>query len=149
MEELTLRKCPGGYKRDDVNHYVASLVAKYEKEIADAQKEAENARCENAALTKQNAELFRKVEQLEADRDSVSRAVIAAQQQADLICEEAKRKGDALLQEKAEEVAQTERTLQRLQGEIRSLRLAATAAIRKYERELNAISVQDDEDEDI
>ncbi len=148
MEELTLRKCPGGYKREDVTAYIASVVAKYEKEVSAARADAEAMRRENESLVKENAKLFENVQKLEAERDSVSRAVISAQKEADAIRAEAARDGEALLAEKAAEARQTESALARTKKEIHSLRLAAAAAARRYEEALGDILGDIDEDEE-
>ncbi len=151
MEELQLRKTMGGYKREDVTAYIASLVKKYEEQLLKAGEETVAARAEAAAAEKENAKLFEKLQNLEAERDSVSRAVISAQREAEKILEEAREKGEALVAEKEEAVTRMEKKLSALRTEIRSLRLSAAAALRKYEATLGELvppSQEDDEEEE-
>ncbi len=151
MEELQLRKTMGGYKREDVTAYIASLVKKYEEQLLKAGEETAAARAEAAAAAKENAKLFEKLQSLEAERDSVSRAVISAQREAEKILEEAEEKGRALVSEKEEAVRRMEGKLSALRADIRSLRLSAAAALRKYEGTLGELvpqSREEDEDED-
>ena len=148
MDTLSLRKCPGGYKKQDVTAYIETLVQKYETELSAVRQDMEEMRRENAALVKENAKLFGNIEKLEAERDSVSRAVIAAQKEADAIRAEAARDGEALLAESSAAAKKMEAEMARTKSEIRSLRLAAAASARRYEAELGDILGNDDEDEE-
>lgn len=149
MEELQLRKTMGGgYKREDVTEYVDTLVKKYEDLLDAAKKEAEEARAEAEAAVKENAKLFEKLHILEAERDSVSRAVISAQREADKILQEAKAEADALLREKQLEISRMDSELFSVRSEIHSLRLSAAAALRRYESSLADIVPDADEDEE-
>lgn len=148
MEELQLRKTMGGYKREDVTAYIASLVKKYEEQLLKASGETAAARAEAEAAEKENAKLYEKLQKLEAERDSVSRAVISAQREAEKILEEAREKGEALVAEKEEAVSRLERKLSTLRMEIRSLRLSAAAALRKYEGSLGELVPQAQEEDE-
>lgn len=148
MEELQLRKTMGGYKREDVTLYIDSLVKKYEELLLAEKEETRAARAEAEAAAKENAALFEKLSALEAERDSVSRAVISAQREADKILADAKCKGDALVLEKEQEVLRVEGQLAALRAEIHTLRLSAAAALRKYENSLADIVPNVDEDEE-
>ena len=139
MEELQLRKTLGGYKRDDVIQYIDALVKKYEARLLEEQKETASAKAQVKAALSENASLFEKVTALEGERDSVSRAVIAAQKEADATLAQAREKGDALILEKEQEVVRMEGKLAALQSEIHSLRLSAAAALRKYEGTLREL----------
>lgn len=148
MEELQLRKTMGGYKREDVLAYVGELVKKYEGLLETERAETKAARAEADAAAAENAKLFEKITALEAERDSVSRAVIAAQREADVILADAKTKADGILREKEQEAMRVEGQMMSLKGEIRTLRLSAAAALRKYESALSEISDTCDEDEE-
>lgn len=143
-----LRKCPGGYKRDDVVAYIESLVKKYEKALEAAHQEKEDVRREMEAMTKENATLFKRLQEMEAERDSVSRAVISAQKEAEQIREAARAEGAEYLAQKAKEAEETEEEMRRLRREIRTMRLSAAAAIRKYEASLAELTKgMEDEEE--
>jgi len=148
MEELQLRKTMGGYKREDVTRYVDALVKKYEALLHAEKEETAAARAETEAAIKENATLFEKLSALEAERDSVSRAVISAEREAEKILADAKEKGEALLREKEQEVVRVEGQLAALRAEIHTLRLSAAAALRKYENSLADIVPNMDEDEE-
>ncbi len=149
MQELQLRKSMGGYKREDVTAYIDALVKKYEGLLQTAQEDTKAAKAEADAAAKENAKLFEKISGLEAERDSVSRAVISAQREADKILAEAKEKGDAMIREKEQEVVRMEGNLAALRAEIHSLRLSAAAALRRYENSLaDIVPNVDDEDEE-
>lgn len=148
MEIGNLRKCPGGYKRDDVIAYIEGLVQKYEEAIKSAQTENENARREMEAMTKENAELYKRIRVMEEERETVSRAVISAQKEADDIRAAARLEGEAIIAEKQEEAAKAEEEMHRLRRDIRTMRLSAAAAIRKYETALAALSADAEDDEE-
>lgn len=146
--DVQLRKTMGGYKREDVTEYIDSLVQKYEKQLSFAREETEAAKREAEAAMQENASLFKKLSTLTEERDSVSRAVIAAQKEADAILENARLEGEALLNAKKEEVRFEEEKLQALRNEIRTMRLSASASLRKYEAALGEISMLSDDEEE-
>lgn len=146
--DVQLRKTVGGYKREDVIRYIDSLVQKYESQLSFAREETEAAKRESEAALKENASLFKKLSTLTEERDSVSRAVIAAQREADDILEQAREGAKKLMEEKKAEVRREEERLTALRNEIRTLRLSAAAALRKYEAALGEISVASDVEED-
>jgi len=146
--DVQLRKTMGGYKREDVIEYIDSLVQKYEKQLSFAREETEAAKREAEAAMQENASLFKKLSTLTEERDSVSRAVIAAQKEADAILENARLEGEALLNAKKEEVRAEEEKLQALRNEIRTMRLSASASLRKYEAALGEISMLSDDEEE-
>lgn len=139
MVETQLRKTMGGYKRADVQSYIDALVQKYEKELECAREEAATAGRETEAALRENAKLFEELSALRAERDSVSRAVIAAQKEADEILTRAREEGEQLLEKKRAEIKSEEERLSDLREEIRSLRLSAAASLRKYEASLGEI----------
>ena len=139
MGEVQLRKTIGGYKRKDVTAYLESLVKKYEDLLEQERAETKAAKAEAEAAIRENAGLFEKVTALEAERDSVSRAVISAQREAEKILEEARQKGEAMILEKEQEVLKMEGNLVNLQAEIHSLRLSAAASLRKFEGTLASL----------
>ena len=147
MEDLQLRKTMGGYKREDVVLYIESLVKKYEGLLCEEKEETRAARAEAEAAIKENAALAQKLSALEAERDSVSRAVISAQREADKILADAAEKGAALVWEKEQEVVRTEEKIAALRSEIHTLRLSATAALRRYEKSLAELVPEGEEEE--
>ena len=146
--DLQLRKTMGGYKREDVLQYIDSLVQKYENQLSLAREETEAAKRESEAAMQENASLFQKLNTLTEERDSVSRAVIAAQKEADGILEKARRDGEALMEAKKAEVREEEEKLQALKREIHSMRLSAAASLRKFEAALGEIPVFSDADDE-
>ncbi len=147
MEDLQLRKTMGGYKREDVVLYIESLVKKYEDLLEEEKEETRAARAEAEAAMQENAVLSQKLRALEAERDSVSRAVISAQREADKILADAEEKGAALVQEKEQEAIRTEERIAALRSEIHTLRLSATAALRRYEKSLTELVPEGAEEE--
>ena len=146
--DVQLRKTVGGYKRDDVIRYIESLVQKYESQLSAAREEVEEAKRESEAALLENASLFQKLSTLTEERDSVSRAVIAAQKEADGILEKARAEGEKLLEEKQAEVRREEEKLMAIRNEIRTMRLSASASLRKYEAALGEISAASDDEDD-
>ncbi len=145
MEELQLRKTMGGYKRDDVKAYIEALVKKYEDLLSEAQENLEAAKAELDAACAENAGLFEKVRAFEEERDSVSRAVISAQREAEKILAEAREKGEALVSEKEAEAREVSEKAEKIREDIRNLRVGAAAALRNYEGALRAMLPADGE----
>lgn len=147
MDEVQLRKTMGGYKRADVTAYVEALTKKYEAQLMEARETFLAARADADAAIAENAKLFEKIASLEAERDSVSRAVISAQREADKILEEARQKAEALLLEKELELTKANAEIARVYADIHTLRLSAAAALRKYESALSALDKEAAEEE--
>ncbi|MBE7024681.1 MAG: hypothetical protein E7408_01330 [Ruminococcaceae bacterium] len=147
MEELQLRKTMGGYKREDVASYIDAMVKRYEDMLVQEQEATKAAKAEAAAAVQENAKLFARVSEMESERDSVSRAVIAAQREADALLEAAREKGKEIVLEKEKEAVQLEEQMTALRNEIRTLRLQAAAALRRYEATLTTL-VPDGDDEE-
>lgn len=145
MEELQLRKTMGGYKRDDVKAYIEALVKKYEDLLTEAREALEAAKAESDAAAKENARLFEKVRALEEERDSVSRAVISAQREAEKILSDAREKGDAIIAEKEAEAKKVSEKADKIREDIRNLRVGAAAALRNYEGALRTMLPDDGE----
>lgn len=148
MEELQLRKTMGGYKREDVTAYIDALVKKYEEQLSREQEATKAARADADAAVQENAKLFEKLSALEAERESVSRAVISAQREADALLEDARAKGEAIIREKEQEAVRLEGKMAALKSEIHTMRLQAAAALRKYEGALADLAPEEDEDEE-
>ena len=148
MEELQLRKTVGGYKRDAVKAYIEALVKKYEDLLSESAEALEAAKAEADAACKENAALFEKVRKLEEERDSVSRAVISAQREAEKILEEAEEKGGKIVAEKEAEAKKLSDKANDIRQEIRTLRLGAAAALRKYEGALGAMLPEEATDDE-
>ena len=147
MEELQLRKTMGGYKREDVVAYIDTMVQQYEGMLEREQEATKAARAEAAAAAQENAKLFAKVTEMEAERDSVSRAVISAQREADALLEAAREKGEQIILDKEKEADKLREQMTALKNEIRTLRLQAAAALRRYEATLTGL-VPDGGDEE-
>lgn len=136
MENIKLKKGLFGYKKKYVNAYISSLVEKYEKEISEYQEENVSLKKQNAVLFDENAETFKKLTELETERDYISKAVISAELRAEKVMEETAEEMEKLKANKMAEIAVANEELEKLREQINSLKASAVATLRKYESQM-------------
>jgi len=138
--EKKLRRRLWGFKKKDVLNYIDTLVSDYEKSIEEYKEDAENFKKQNQTLISENAELFKKVSDLESEREYISKAVISAELRAKKVLEDANAEAEALREKKEAELNATNEEILSLKTQIRTLKLAAVATLRKYEAQFDEIT---------
>ena len=136
MENRKLRKRLFGYRKKDVNAYIAELVSKYEKEISVKEEECIALKNQNKTLVEENAEIFAKLTELEGEREYVSKAVISAEVRAKEVKEDTEEEMATLKANKLAEIALANEELEKLRQQINALKLSAVATLREYENQM-------------
>lgn len=139
MEGKPFGKGLFGYKKKDVMQYIENLTAEYENKLAEKEEDIKEVKRQNQTLAAENADLFRKVKEYEAEREHISNAVISAEIRAAKVLEEAKKEADNLLAQKNLELQNTQAEIDELKAQITSLKLAAVATVRKYEAQFEKL----------
>ena len=134
-----LRKALFGYSKKDVTEYISSIVNDYEKVIEEQQTEISDIKRQNQTLISENAESFKKLEELLKEREYVSKAVISAELRAKKVMEDTEKEMATLKANKAAEIALAEEELRKLKDNINSLKLSAVATLKKYEAQMNEL----------
>ena len=133
----TIRKGLFGYKKDDVTAYIDSIISDYEKVIEEQKKEISEVKSQNQTLIAENAESFKKLEELQKERDAVAKAVISAELRAKKIIEDAEEEAATIKANKAAEIALAEEELKKMKENIN------VATLKKYEAQMDDL-VDDD-----
>ena len=139
MENKVLKTRLFGYSKKGVTSYVDTLVTQYEKKLQEYSDETDKFKKENKTLMEENQELFARITELEREREYISRAVIAAEQQAQKIIEDANQAAEKMKNETYADLEETRNETESLREQIKTLKLKAVAAIRKYETQLDEI----------
>lgn len=134
-----IRKALFGYKKKDVTEYIDSLVSDYEKVIEEQKNEIADMKRQNQTLIAENSESFKKLEELQKERDYVSKAVISAELRAKKVMEDTEKEMATLKANKAAEIALAEEELKKLKESINSLKLSAVATLKKYEAQMDEL----------
>ena len=137
METPKLKKGLFGYKKKAVTEFVEDLVAKYEQTIANQKEEIAQIKKQNQTLIAENGESFKKLRELEAERDYVSKAVISAEKRAESVMEETEKEMATLKANKMAEIAMANEELEKLKEQIASLKQSAVATLKKYEAQMD------------
>lgn len=136
MENKKLKKGLFGFKKKSVNAYLADLCDKYEKKLLEQQEENAALKKQNAVLTEENADSFKKLCELEAEREYISKAVISAEQRAKKVMEDTQEEMATLKANKMAEIALANEELEKLKQQISELKASAVATLRKYESQM-------------
>lgn len=139
MENQKLKRGLFGFRKKHVNLYIATLCEKYEKELSEKSEENAALKKQNMVLTEENAESFKKLCELEAEREYISKAVISAEQRAKKVMEETEEEMATLKANKMAEIALANEELEKLREQINTLKASAVATLRKYESQMDSL----------
>ncbi len=137
MKNQKLKRGLFGFRKKYVNLYIAELCEKYEKEISEKNQENSALKKQNLVLTEENAENFKKLCELEAEREYISKAVISAEQRAKKVMEDANEEMATLKANKMAEIALANEELEKLREQINTLKASAVATLKKYESQMD------------
>lgn len=137
MEMKKLKTALFGYKKKDVIKYVEELVSDYEKNTSELQEEIVAIKKQNQTLVSENAESFKKLSEMQSERDYISKAVINAEHTAREMIANAEQEMATLKANKAAEIALANEELEKLKEQIESLKKSAVATLRKYEAQMD------------
>lgn len=139
MEQGKIKRGLFGYRKKSVMAYINEIVSEYEKQIEELHEEIGDIKKQNQTLMNENAANFKKIEEYEAERESISGAIIAAELQAKKILEDAHKEAAELKANKAAELALADEEIRKLKDEITNIKLAAVATLHKYEAQMEDI----------
>lgn len=139
MQNAEMKTKLFGYSKKDTMAYIDSLISEYEAKIADYNNRLQKQKKENETLIAENKEIFLRIEQLEEERQFVSQAVISAQKRAQAVIEEAEEEAKRIIAQTNADLEDTRRETETLREQIKTLKIKAVAAIRKYESQLDEI----------
>lgn len=137
MEKGKIKRSLFGYSKKSVLSYIDEIVSDYEKQASELREENSEFKKQNQTLMNENAAHFKKLEEYEAERESVSGAIISAQLRAKKMIEEAEQEMAELKANKAAEIALADEELKKLKDEIANLKLSAIATLHKYEAQMD------------
>ena len=137
MQQRKLKTALFGYKKKDVTAFVDELITEYEQTIQSQKEEIAQIKKQNQALIAENGDSFKKLRDLEAEREYVSKAVISAEKRAKCVIEEAEKEMATLKTNKMAEIALANEELEKLKTQIESLKKSAVATLKKYEAQMN------------
>ena len=103
------------------------------------QEENSSLKKQNTVLIDENAESFKKITELEAEREYISKAVISAELRAEKVKEETAEEMEKLKANKMAEIAVANEELEKLREQIKTLKASAVATLRKYESQMESL----------
>ena len=139
MDKKRLRKALFGYRKKDVTEYIDSIVSDFEKVIEEQKNEIAEIKRQNQTLMAENSESFKKIEEMQKERDYISKAVISAELRAKKVIEDAEAEMATLKANKAAEIALADEELKKLKENINNLKLSAVATLKEYEAQMNEL----------
>lgn len=134
-----------GFKKPDVNKYIENISNDFSVEIEKKDKEIECLKEKLSQLEREVDGLLKEKEQYEKTKDSISGAIIKAEEKAALIIEDAKRA--ALEEEKRlkEEIAGQMEELRRLKYEVVAFRRQIISSMKRFSSDLTDYAPEENE----
>lgn len=126
-----------GYSKKATTEYINQLISDYEKLCEEQTAEIAEVKKQNQTLMSENAESFKKLEELENEREYVSKAVISAELRAKKVMEDTEKEMAVLKANKAAELAMADDELAKLREQIKNLKLSAVETLRRYEAQMD------------
>ena len=126
-----------GYRKKDVTTYIGDTVSEYENKISELTGDVSAAKKQIETLLAENNKLFERVTLLESEREVVSKAVISAEQRAEKIVKDSEKRAEEIQMAKEKELADADEELERIKSQIRTIKLNAIAAVRKFEDDID------------
>ena len=139
MDKPKIKHALFGYKKKSVMAYINEIVSDYEARINSMREKIDEMKKQNQTLVNENAAYFKRIEEYEAERESISGAIISAELRAKNVLENAEQEMAALKANKAAEIALADEELKKVKSEIESLKLSAIATLHKYEAQMDEL----------
>jgi len=130
----------GGFKKSDVNSYIEKMLNEFEQKLSEKDKEIEALKIECRDYRAKYEELHSISDQIFEDRNKIAEVLIKAQEQAEMMLEQARR--DALGEKKnLEDSIEKERErLVDIRQEMKNLKAEIACTLRKFEDQLDQFS---------
>lgn len=132
MGNTKFKKALFGYKKQNVNEYIAELSLKTQKMLNQRDDEIED-------LKKANEELAEQVNTLTEKNNLVGEAILEAEKKAKEIIEAAKKDAEKVKADADAEVEKSKKVLAHLTDEINDLKAGLNASVAKYQAELDKL----------
>ena len=132
MGNTKFKKALFGYKKQNVNEYIAELSLKTQKMLNQRDDEIED-------LKKANEELEEQVNTLTEKNNLVGEAILEAEKKAKEIIEAAKKDAEKVKADADAEVEKSKKVLAHLTDEINDLKAGLNASVAKYQAELDKL----------
>ena len=132
MENAKFKKSLFGYKKKNVNEYLAEFSLQTQKMLNQRDDEIED-------LKKENEELAGKVNVLTEKNNLVGEAIFAAEKKAKEIIEEAKKEAEKLKAAAEADIEKSKKVLAHLNDEINDLKAGLSASVAKYQADLDKL----------
>ena len=134
-----------GFKKADVNSYIEKILGEFDIKLKEKDDEISQLKSQNKDIRMRYEDLLRKADQINEDRAKIAEVLIKAQEQADIMMENARQEA---LEEKRQLEDAIEKDKERLvdiRQEIKELKGEIVNTLKKYESQLVTI-VRDDEE---
>ncbi len=128
-----------GFNKGSVNTYIESLTRDYEEKLTSKDLELEKMIAQLKNVSKKYEEIKLEEERILTEKEKISQALISANEKADKIIDEAKKRVAAEVVE-LEAVAENEREkIVDIKRELMEMKKEASAILGKYEKSINTL----------
>lgn len=135
----------GGFKKADVNSYIEKILGEFDIKLKEKDDEIGQLKSQNKDIRTRYEELLKKADQINEDRAKIAEVLIKAQEQADLMMENARQEALDEKRQLEDAIEQDKERLVDIRQEIKGLKGEIVSTLKKYESQLVTI-VQDDEE---
>ena len=136
MDDNNLPKGLFGLNKKEVETYIASIKADYEKELYEQSKRLQEMKNENIKLNDKINTLMKEKEKIEVSKANISDVLIKAEEQAKQIVEDARAKADKERQDVESLIEEQKEKLIDAKIELAMLKDKATEIMKKFSDDL-------------
>lgn len=135
----------GGFKKADVNAYIEKMLGEFDDKLKEKDDEIANLKLQSKDVRAKYEELQKKADQINEDRSKISQVLIKAQEQADLMLENARAEALKEKRQLEETIEQDREKLVDIRQEIKTLKGEIVNMLKKYETQLGEVTRVEDE----
>lgn len=135
----------GGFKKADVNAYIEKMLGEFDDKLKEKDDEIANLKLQSKDVRAKYEELQKKADQINEDRSKISQVLIKAQEQADLMLENARAEALREKRQLEETIEQDREKLVDIRQEIKTLKGEIVNMLKKYETQLGEVTRVEDE----
>lgn len=150
MRKKIFRTAFFGFNRKDVYSYLDAISEEIAEKVSKKEQEALTLSTENRKLREEYSDICKRCNEYYNERDKIVRAIVRAEESAELIIANVNRETELKRLELQQEIERERRLLQKsidaeiekmrvLRREINELRYAAGGAVKRFEREIASL----------
>ncbi|OGO80155.1 MAG: hypothetical protein A2Y21_09525 [Clostridiales bacterium GWC2_40_7] len=128
-----------GFNKVDVNTYIEKLLREFDDKLKEKDDEIAALKNQNREFKQKYEDFLKKADQLNEDREKIASVLIRAQEQAQVMLQEARIEADEEKKKLEETIESEKEKLVDIRQELKTLKSVVVNTLKKYEVQLGGI----------